>query len=213
MTALTKGTLLLMLAMMAALPAEAFEPTMDIFVENPLQPIFHGSTNLPDGSELMLTLARSQSGYMAQSQMKVAGGHFTTEQFSADGAPLNPGHYKVEISMSMAALQPASVQAVIGSEGQKMTGKLVARSVLGGFVFDYVTEKQIGGPANASMDAAARAQANIDLRNWEIKECTSNIDFVNALARAGKLTGSEIVGEERQRKIDACTADANRPPQ
>ena len=37
-----------MLAMTIAVPAKAMEPTMDIFIENPLEPIFHGATNLPD---------------------------------------------------------------------------------------------------------------------------------------------------------------------
>lgn len=212
MTMLSKGTLLLMLAVMTAVPAEAMEPTMDIFIDNPLQPIFHGATNLPDGTELMLTLSRPESGYMAQTKMSVVDGHFTTEQFSADHHPLNPGLYKVEVSMGMAGLQPKQVQAVIGGQGQKMTGKLVIPSPLGGLEFDYVTERQLGGPANASLDAAARAQAIADLRKWLVESCTSNIDFVNAAVRSGVVTGHEILGAERQAKIDACTAEANSRP-
>lgn len=212
MTILSKGALFLMLAMTAAIPAVAIEPTMDIFIENPLQPIFHGATNLPDGSELMLTLSRPESGYMAQAKMSVVAGHFTTEQFSTGQHPLNPGRYKVEVSMSMAELQPKQVQAVIGDQGQRMTGKLVTPSPFGGSVFDYVTDRQLGGPANASLDAAAKAQAIADLRKWLVESCTSNIDFVNAAVRSGMVTGRQILGAERQAKIDACTAEANSRP-
>jgi hypothetical protein len=119
MTVLSKGTLLLMLAMTIAVPAKAMEPTMDIFIENPLQPIFHGATNLPEGSELMLTLSRPESGYVAQAKMSVVAGHFTTEQFSAGHHPLNPGRYKLEVSMSMAGLQPKQVQAIIGDQAKE----------------------------------------------------------------------------------------------
>ena len=207
-----KATLLLILTITTPVPAEAMEPTMDIFIENPLQPIFHGATNLPDGSELMLTLSRPESGYMAQAKMSVVAGHFTTEQFSQGGHPLNPGRYKIEVSMSMASLQSKQVQAVIGDQGQKMTGKLVSPSPFGGSDFDYLTERQLGGPANASLDAAARAQAIADLRKWLVESCTSNIDFVNAAVRSGMVTGHEILGAERQARIDACTAEANSRP-
>jgi hypothetical protein len=207
MITLTKGALLLMLAMAAAVPAEAIEVTMDIFIENPLQPIFHGATNLPDGSELMLTLSRPETLYMAQAKMSVVGGHFTTERFSAEQHSLNAGRYKIEISMSTAQLQPEQVQAVIGDQGQRMTGKFVIPG-FGGVMFDYVTERQLGGPANAPLDATAKAQVIADLRRWLVKSCTSKVDFVNAAVQSGMVTGRQILGPERQAKIDACTADA-----
>ncbi len=182
---------------------------MDIFIENLLQPIFHGATNLPDGSELMLTLSRPEILYMAQAKMSVVAGHFTTEQFSAGQHPLNPGRYKIEVSMSIAQLQPKQVQAVIGDQGQRMTGKFVTPAIGGGSVFDYVNERQLGGAANASLDATARAQAVVDLREWLVDSCTSNVDFVNAAVRSGVVTGRQILGAERQAKIGACTAEAN----
>jgi hypothetical protein len=93
-----------------------------------------------------------------------------------------------------------------------MTGKFVIPSPLGGSVFDYVTERQLGGPANASLDAAAKAQAVADLRKWLVESCTSSIDFVNAAVRSGMVTGRQILAAERQAKIDACTAEANSRP-
>jgi hypothetical protein len=213
MTISSRRALLIVLAVTIAGPARAIEPTMDIFIENPLQPIFHGATNLPDGSGLMLTLSRPEIRYMAQAKTSVKVGHFTTEQFSSGGRPLNPGLYKIEISMGMAELQPKQVQAVIGDRGQKMTGNFVFPAPIGdGFWFRYATQRQIGGAPNAALDAAARAQAIADLRKWRVESCTSIIDLVNASVRAGTVTGREVRGSERQSKIDACIAETNAPP-
>ncbi len=196
-----------MLLAMTAIRAVAMEPTMDIFVENPLQPIFHGATNLPDGSELMLTITRPASGYMAQAKMTVNAGHFTTEQFSADHHPLNPGRYKVWISMGFAALQPKQVQAVIGEHGQRMTGKNVSQQS-GETTFDYKKEMELGGPASANLDAAAKAKSIAGLRKRLSESCASNVDFINAIVLAGPTPDQVLVGAKRQAYIDACKADA-----
>ncbi|HEY1722232.1 MAG TPA: hypothetical protein VGG27_13390 [Magnetospirillaceae bacterium] len=189
-----------------AFPAMAMEPVMDVFVENPLQPIFRGSTNLPDGTQLMLTLSRPASSYMGQTNMTVKDGHFTTEQFSADGHPLNAGVYEIEITMTMAAMQPKQVQDVIGKEGENLKGRYAKPGILGGITFDYAVQKQLGGPPNAALDAAARAKTKEDLQKWIVESCNSNVDFVNAAVRAGVVTGHEIKGEERQSNIAACIA-------
>jgi|SRR5579871_5332758 len=136
------------------------EPSMNISVENSVQAVFGGTTNLPDHTQLMLTLSRAESGYVAQTTVNVASGHFVTEPFSNGNALLNPGTYKLEVSMSIAALQPPSVQAVIGQHGERMKGKLVRPSVSGtGSVFFYATQVQLGGALNEALDAAARAQS------------------------------------------------------
>jgi hypothetical protein len=88
----------------------------------------------------------------------------------------------------------------------------VVSSPIGGSVFDYVTERQLGGPANASLDAAARTQAIADLQKWEVASCATIIDFENAAVLSGTVTGHLIRGTERQSKIDACTAEANSRP-
>lgn len=188
----------------------AYKPVMDIFMEDPLRPIFHGRTNLPDGAELMLTLSRPASAFLAQTKMSVASGQFVTERFSQGGRPLNPGRYKVEVSMSIASLQSLDVQAIVGEHGEKMSGPLVTPSMIGPEeqVFDFTVMEDLGGPADAALDAASKAQSMTDLRDWLARGCTTNLDFVNALVRSGAVTGTEIVGEERRRRIDECVADA-----
>jgi hypothetical protein len=206
-----KVLLVVIVALIGTVRVEAMEPAMDIYIENPLQPIIHGVTSLPDGSELMLTIIRPASGYMAQAKMTVNAGSFSTEQFSADHRPLNPGRYKIEISMSFASLQPNHVQAVIGDHGQKMTGKYVSRQ-FGEATFDFVKEVQLGGPANAILDAAAKAQSIVDLRKWMAESCASNVHFINAVVLAGPTPDQVLVGAKRQAYIDACKNEAtNRP--
>jgi len=200
-----------MLTMIAAARAEVMEPTIDIFVENPLQPIFHGATNLPDGTEMMFSLMRPEAGYFGESKVTVKIGHFTTDQFSTDHHPLNPGRYKVWISMTFSFLQPKQVQAVIGEHGQKMKGKYVSQQS-GETTFDYKKEIELGGPANAALDAATRAKSIADLRKWEADSCASNVDFINAVVLAGPNPDQVLVGAKRQTYIDACKADASSRP-
>jgi len=199
------------LAMTIAVAAQAIEPTMDVFIEGSLRPIIHGSTNLPDGSELIVSISRRESKYKAQSKVKVADGHFATERFSSKAQPLNPGRYKIEVSMSVAQLQPEQVQAVIGDRGQTMSGKLVMPSQIGGLVFNYVTVQQLGGPTNATLDAASRVQAASDKQKWVMKSCADTIDLANAAVRSGLATGHEVVGAERKARIDSCITEVNKP--
>src|SRR4051812_17251776 len=77
------------------------------------RPIVEGTTNLPDGTELMVTLSRKSSSYRAQDKFKVRGGQFRSAQFSNRGSPLMPGVYDLEISSPIAAFQPASVRGLL----------------------------------------------------------------------------------------------------
>ena len=196
---------------LAAGSAHALEPTMSIFVETPLRPVIHGATNLPDGSQLMLTLLRPESGYVAQSKMTVVGGHFNTERFSAGGNPLNPGKYRVQIVMIGAELQPKSVQAVIGPHGQLMVGELMKPSPIGGPMMEYETQTQLGGPANAVLDAQAKAISNAELQRWVVESCAETIDLVDAGVKNGTLAGRQVSGAARKQKIDECIARVNGP--
>jgi hypothetical protein len=201
----------LVLGLAAVTSAQALEPGVKLFIETPLRPIFHGVTNLPDGSDLMLTLSRPESGYMAQAKMKVMDGHFVTERFSAGGNPLNPEKYRVEVSMSMAELQPKQVQTVIGEHGQRLTGNLIKPSPFGGPMLEYVTDTQLGGPPDATLDANAKAISAAELQRWAVESCAETVDIVNAGVRNGTLQGREVSSANRKQKIDECIAEVNRP--
>jgi len=105
--------------------AVAFEPYLNAIVLGTTRPLVSGETNLPDGSEIMVAVARKETPFSAQAKAVVAGGRFKTEPFSDNGKDLAPGRYDVAITMSMAAEQPAAVQSVVGKHGEKLTGKLV----------------------------------------------------------------------------------------
>ena len=124
--------------------AMAIEPSVSLSIEHPAKPILHDTTNLPDGSKLMLTVTKIGGGYAGQDTTQVKAGRFITNEFSIDGHQLPAGQYKIEISMSMASLQPPDVQAVIGAHGEKMTGRLLDHS-MGEPMFDYVEQQQLGG--------------------------------------------------------------------
>jgi len=105
--------------------AAAFEPYLDAIVLGTTRPVVSGETNLPDGSAIMVAVARQEMPFSAQAKAVVAGGRFKTEPFSDNGKDLRPGRYDVTITMSMAGEQPATVQSVVGKHGEKLTGKLV----------------------------------------------------------------------------------------
>lgn len=99
--------------------ALALEPVLHLDVEPPSRPVVVGKTNLPDDTSLLVSISREAVDFLAQDKVKVSGGKFRTAQFSQKGSDLNPGTYKVEITMPFAGLQSPTVQAVIGRRGEK----------------------------------------------------------------------------------------------
>lgn len=171
----------------------ALTPSIKTVVETPLRPIITGETNLPDGTELMLTISRPQSNFQAQSTVKVVGGKFRSERFSQKGNDFNPGKYKLEVSMGVSQVQAPEVRAVIGMRGEKMSGPLVRRGTLGPIV-NYVTSFQAGGASSAQADKAARAKEKDDREAWLIKSCN---DIVG-------LTSQNVGLAARQAEIKKC---------
>ena len=92
------------------------------------KPDIHGKTNLPDGIEIMITLRRKESNYMAQDKTKVKDGAFRVGPFSQKGVALNPGTYMLEVTMPLASLQPPSTWPIIGNDGANLQGPLAKKS-------------------------------------------------------------------------------------
>lgn len=86
-------------------------------------PTFTISTNLPDETELMLTLSNSNN-FNAQAKVIVENGTATSETFSDHSKPLS-GEYTLSISMSLPQYQSDAVREVIGENGENMTGQYV----------------------------------------------------------------------------------------
>lgn len=89
--------------------------------------LFGVITNLPEGTELMVTV-KNDDGYIAQDKTVVlATGAGYTSEFSDKGKALK-GEYTVSVSMSLPSLQKDSVRAVIGEKGEKIGGQYVENS-------------------------------------------------------------------------------------
>lgn len=84
---------------------------------------FNIGTNLPIGTELMITL--SGNDYTGQTKVTIKDGTTATELFSSKGQALVNGNYVAEVSMVLPVLQSNSVRDVIGNTGENMVGKLV----------------------------------------------------------------------------------------
>jgi hypothetical protein len=157
MTPLTSRILAASVALLASGGVLAFEPTMSVTSDNSLRPILFGTTNLPNGTQLMVALVKQRVGYAGMSQATVVGGHFATEQFTDDDRPLPPGEYLVDVQMVLG--QSDQVRAVIGDHGQNMSGPLVVK-VLTDNTVSYRATLQIGG-ASGNDAALAAYQAAI----------------------------------------------------
>jgi len=92
--------------------------------------LFGITTNLPENTELMITVSNAD-GYKAQDKVVIlAKGSGFTSEFSDHGKALK-GDYDVSVSMSLPALQKDSVRKVIGEEGERIGGQYVKKSEIG----------------------------------------------------------------------------------
>ena len=95
---------------------------------------FSIATNLPDETELMLTLTENGGNYRGQGKVVIKDNAGISEKFSQKGDALPAGQYKLDISMSLAKFQTESVQSVIGVDGEYLTGDLVKQDDMGNHV-------------------------------------------------------------------------------
>ncbi|MCA1576626.1 MAG: hypothetical protein LC794_04585 [Acidobacteria bacterium] len=92
-----------------------------------LKPRIIGETNLPDGTELMVSLDSKSVNYNGSDNTTVNGGRFQSAEFSSNYNNLKAGQYVAEVVMPIPAVQPPSVRAIIGENGEKLKGALVKR--------------------------------------------------------------------------------------
>lgn len=179
-----RSTLLLVVFLLVSAHASAFTITMTAKAEGEDKPTIVGTTNLPDGVELMITLSRKESQYMAQDKTKVKGGTFRAGPFSQENVGLNPGTYTLEVTMSLANLQPPHTWPVIGNDGANLQGPLVKKSQFGGKIVEYKTSFKVGGgQSSAEKDKAARAQSKKDNHVWWLQSCKDTCNITQNIAR------------------------------
>lgn len=161
----------------------AFKVTMSAKFDGEDKPLVIGATNLPEGTELMVTVQRTESGYMAQGKTRVVnGGTFRAGPFSQKGAPLNPGTYAVSVSSTIASLQPSSVRSVMGQGGSNLEGPLVKPALAGNQVVEWEGALKLGsGQVLPEKDRAGRAEAAKEKHEWRVESCK---DICNLEQRA-----------------------------
>lgn len=92
-------------------------------------------TNLPDSTEIMLTIREpGDFGINHDSKTAVQGGRFSVIGTGPDNAGLEDGEYIAEALMPVPSAQPGSVQTLLG-DGSGLKGPLVHRDEIGTTVF------------------------------------------------------------------------------
>jgi hypothetical protein len=195
------------LAMAVVTTTFAFPVTVTASTQgDPAKPTVVGTTNLPSGTKLLVSIIRKDRGYNAQAQSVVdANGAFTAGPFSDKGTSFAPGKYQIQVLMPVSAGQPSPVTSVIGSRGENISGPYVRNGPGGlGKIVEFTTVFTVKGAASKSDDAKAKKKAQADEQAYFERSCYETIDTANRLVDEGKLVGPKIEGVERQKKIDAC---------
>lgn len=127
---------------------KAAQKGSEIIVEMSIKPVVNelkvlnitGTTNLPDKTQLMITVSCKQTNYMAQDTTTVEKGRFISNTFSDSSKPagrLGNGKYKIEITTPTANVLDPSVKSLVGENGKNLTGKLVIFDQVWGNTVDY----------------------------------------------------------------------------
>lgn len=162
------------------------------------RPTVEGTTNLPDGAELTVTVSRKTSGYRAQDQFKVQGGKFKSAQFTAHGAPLLPGRYVLEVTGPISAVQ--SVARALGDNYSNFSGPLLKRGKYG-TTLHYEMALVIPGQSSSAADTAARKVAAEERVAWLRKSCTE----IPGIAE--RMTGKPMSRTDREASVRKCLVD------
>lgn len=178
-----KSILLAVILLVSSLNVFALKVVITATLDSADKPTVVGTTNLPDGIELMVTLKRKESAFLAQDKTNVIQGKFRAGPFSQNGASLNPGTYSISVSMSGASFQPPATWPIIGNDGTNLEGPIAKKSNFGGRIVEYNTTFKVGyGKASGTQDNESRAQSTRDNHAWWLQSCKKNCKMVQTIA-------------------------------
>jgi hypothetical protein len=166
------------------------------------KPKIEGDTNLPDGTELIVTIFRKESRFSAGDKITVVGGRYDAGPYSDKGEPLKPGKYTLEVTGPLSAVQPAIVKPLLGENYRNFIGPRVVKGPYG-TTLEYRTTFMVAGKVDARTDAAASAQVLREGFEWRRKNCYGTVDS------AEKLTGQKATPEQRKRITEKCLAEVD----
>ena len=111
-----------------ALPLEVMTEIVEIEAEATVTEdkriIVKGTTNLPNSTDLFITVNNEKIDFRVTYQTSVSNNHFSTSPLG-ESTGLLDGNYTIEILMPTPSVQPKTVQAIIGEEGEHLSGPLV----------------------------------------------------------------------------------------
>ena len=153
--------------------------------------LFGVSTNLPEGTELMVTVKKDS--YTAQDTAVILkDGTGYTSEFSDKGKALK-GDYTVTVSMSLPKLQSEKVREIIGENGENITGKYVVPSeidsanvVSGDFKFSFsgstgnetVSSKELVSAVKKALDGEIAPDEKLYDVTFEGNNLTLNVEII-----------------------------------
>lgn len=136
--------------------AYALDPELKVNVDQPAHPTISGETNLPDQSELLISIRRDSNGYYAQDTVKVLAGKFHSQQFSNHHSDLMPGQYTVMVSLSLPYDVAPAFRPVFGLHGEKLKGRLVKHQLSNVYV-EYQKRFTVEGVVDPKAERAAKS--------------------------------------------------------
>ena len=127
------GLFVLLITVLCASSAIALDVTMTTKVHDDNQLTVSGTTNMPDGTELLVNFCDPDGFYLPQGKVIVTKGTFKTGPFPS------PAYMETTLNIisQIADYQPPKVRAVIGDRGEMLDGKLVVKGSFGGRIVSY----------------------------------------------------------------------------
>lgn len=180
--------------------AKKLEVALSIALEGKDTPRVIGTTNLPDGTLLMVSLRRPESAYAGEQEVAVRGGKFRSKEFSYKGAPLTPGRYYVDVISPLAHLQPALVRELMGAKGENLAGP-VTQAMYGARAVSVTRTLPLQGAEDPEGDTMRRKIALQDKKRWLIDSCKT-ICGVRSRSAIETSDAFDMPGCQRQ-----CLAD------
>lgn len=134
------------------------------------KPKIFGKTNLPNGTQLLVSVERPSNGYGGDSKTLVINGEFEAGPYGMANGNLPPGTYSVIVTMTDPALQLQHVKDVVGKRGEKLSGNLISRYATGNIGAIYKTTIKIAGTADKAKEKIMKDGYKSEMQN---NFCTS----------------------------------------
>lgn len=159
--------------------------------------VVSGSTNLPDGTELLISVSDDTTGFTAQSRTTAKDGGFSGVPLGPKSG-LAPANYTVEVLMPVSTSQPESVQSIIGRDGSNLSGPLVEAFSWGGKFVKYSFKYTVGSPDEVENTGSEHAEMVSGIKS-RITELLKAGRSMEQYRNTDDLSGIRTCGEMRRR--------------